>query len=56
MTHFIAVITAKPGQREVITTRFRANVPAVRAENGCIKCVVETLPTIPPPPWTAWYG
>ena len=37
MIHVIAVITAKPGQRENILTHFRANVPAVRAENGCIE-------------------
>ena len=37
MIHVIAVITAKPGQRETILTHFRANVPAVRAENGCIE-------------------
>ena len=30
MVHVIAVITAKPGQRESILTHFRANVPAVR--------------------------
>lgn len=37
MVHVIAVITAKPGQRENILTHFRANVPAVRAEKGCIE-------------------
>ncbi|MEO8143737.1 MAG: antibiotic biosynthesis monooxygenase [Betaproteobacteria bacterium] len=37
MIHVIAVITAKPGQRETILTHFRANVPAVRAEQGCIE-------------------
>ena len=37
MIHVIAVITAKPGQRESILTHFRANVPAVRAEKGCIE-------------------
>jgi quinol monooxygenase YgiN len=37
MVHVIAVITAKPGQRESILTHFRANVPAVRAEKGCIE-------------------
>jgi quinol monooxygenase YgiN len=37
MIHVIAVITAKPGQRESILTHFRANVPAVRAESGCIE-------------------
>jgi quinol monooxygenase YgiN len=37
MIHVVAVITAKPGQRESILTHFRANVPAVRAEKGCIE-------------------
>ena len=37
MVHVIAVITAKPGQRETVLTHFRANVPAVRAEKGCIE-------------------
>jgi quinol monooxygenase YgiN len=37
MIHVIAVITAKPGQRASILTHFRANVPAVRAEQGCIE-------------------
>ena len=37
MIHVIAVITAKPGRREEILRHFRANVPAVRAEQGCIE-------------------
>jgi quinol monooxygenase YgiN len=37
MIHVVAVITAKPGQRENILKEFRANVPAVRAEDGCIE-------------------
>ena len=37
MVHVIAVITAKPGQREAILTHFRANVSAVKAEKGCIE-------------------
>ena len=37
MIHVIAIITAKPGQRESILANFRANVPAVRAEKGCIE-------------------
>ena len=31
------MITAKPGQREAVLEVFRANVPAVRAEEGCIE-------------------
>ena len=37
MIHVIAVITAKPGQRAAILGHFNANVPAVRAEQGCIE-------------------
>src|SRR5262245_13293129 len=37
MIHVIAIISAKPGKREEILKHFRANVPAVRAEKGCIE-------------------
>ncbi len=37
MIHVIAVITAKPGKRAAILEAFQANVPAVRAEQGCIE-------------------
>jgi len=37
MIHVIAVITAKPGQRAALLDLFRANVPAVLAEDGCIE-------------------
>ena len=37
MIHVVAIITAKPGQREKILEAFRANIPAVRAEDGCIE-------------------
>jgi quinol monooxygenase YgiN len=37
MIHVVAIITAKPGQRDSILRAFRANVPAVRAEKGCIE-------------------
>jgi quinol monooxygenase YgiN len=37
MVHVIAVITAKPGKRTDILAHFKANVPAVRAEKGCIE-------------------
>ena len=37
MIHVIAVITAKPGKREEVLRHFHANVPAVRAETGCIE-------------------
>src|SRR4051794_17607981 len=37
MIHVIAVITAKPGMREDILREFRANMPAVHAEDGCVE-------------------
>ena len=37
MIHVVAVVTAKPGKRAEILTHFRANVPACRAEKGCIE-------------------
>jgi quinol monooxygenase YgiN len=37
MIHVVAVVTAKPGKREEILKHFRANVPAVKAEKGCIE-------------------
>jgi quinol monooxygenase YgiN len=37
MIHVLAVITAKPGLREAILREFRANMPAVHAEDGCIE-------------------
>ncbi|MCW3476179.1 putative quinol monooxygenase [Limobrevibacterium gyesilva] len=37
MIHVLAVITAKPGMRDAILTEFRANMPAVHAEEGCIE-------------------
>ncbi len=37
MIHVIAIITAKPGMRDAILKEFRANMPAVHAEKGCIE-------------------
>ena len=37
MIHVVAIITAKPGKREEILQAFRANIPAVHAEDGCIE-------------------
>ena len=42
MIHVIAIITTKPGQRDSVLEAFRANVPAVLAEKGCI----EYAPTV----------
>ena len=35
--HVLAIITAKAGMRDQILAAFRANVPAVHAEEGCIE-------------------
>jgi quinol monooxygenase YgiN len=37
MIHVVAIITAKPGQRDKILEAARANLTAVRAEDGCIE-------------------
>lgn len=34
--HVMAVIKAKPGKRSALLAAFKANVPAVHAEDGCI--------------------
>ena len=35
--HVLAVITTKPGKRDEVLANFKANVPAVHAEDGCIE-------------------
>ena len=49
MIHVIAVISAKPGKREEVLKHFRANVPAVRAEKGCIEygAAIDADPALP---------
>ncbi|MEZ5842471.1 MAG: putative quinol monooxygenase [Hyphomicrobiaceae bacterium] len=42
MIHVIAIITTKPGKRAEVLGHFRANMPAVHAEEGCI----EYFPTV----------
>ena len=42
MIHVLAIITALPGQREAVLEIFRANMPAVHAEEGCIEYVPVT--------------
>jgi quinol monooxygenase YgiN len=37
MIHVVAIITARPGQREALLQAMRANLAAVRAENGCVE-------------------
>ena len=49
MIHVVAVLTAKPGKREEVLKHFRANVPNVRAEKGCIEygAAVDADPALP---------
>src|SRR5436853_4187945 len=37
MIHVVAILTTVPGQRETVLAAFRANMPAVHAEQGCIE-------------------
>ena len=37
MIHVVAIITTKAGQRDNVLKEFRANMPAVHAEDGCIE-------------------
>ena len=37
MIHVLAMITAKPGRRDAVLEIFRANMPAVHAEKGCLE-------------------
>ena len=49
MIHVIAVLTTKPGKRDEVLKHFRANIPAVLAEKGCIEyaAAVDTDPALP---------
>ena len=37
MIHVVAIIVTRPGQREAVLSEFRAILPAVRAEEGCLE-------------------
>ncbi len=37
MIHVLAFITTKPGLRDQVLGHFRANMPAVHAEKGCLE-------------------
>jgi quinol monooxygenase YgiN len=37
MIRVVAIVTARPGRREELLAAFRALVPSVRAEPGCIE-------------------
>jgi quinol monooxygenase YgiN len=49
MIHVLAIITAKPGERETVLKAFQANVPNVLAEEGCIEygAVIDAEPGLP---------
>ena len=49
MIHVIAVLTTKPGKRAEVLKHFLANVPAVRAEKGCIEygAAIDADPALP---------
>ena len=49
MIHVIAVLTTQPGKRDEVLTHFRANIPAVLAEKGCIEyaAAVDADPALP---------
>ena len=42
MIHVVAIVTAQPGQRDAVLEAFRANMPHVHAEDGCIEYVPVT--------------
>jgi quinol monooxygenase YgiN len=39
VVHVIALITTAPGKRSEVLAHFKANIPAVHAESGCIEYV-----------------
>jgi quinol monooxygenase YgiN len=53
--HVLAIITTKPGQREAVLAMFKANVPAVLAEDGCI-AYEETIDTESAGPMQTAFG
>jgi quinol monooxygenase YgiN len=55
MIHVVAVLTAKPGKRDAVLKEFRANVPNVRAEKGCIEYGA-AVDADPGPSFAAKYG
>ncbi len=39
MIHVVAMLTTQPGKRGEVLKAFRANMPAVHAEEGCIEYI-----------------
>jgi quinol monooxygenase YgiN len=48
MIHVIAIVTTKPGQRDSVLQIFRANVPNVLAEQGCMEyeATIDSAPVL----------
>jgi len=55
MIHVVAIITAKSGQRDAVLAQFRAILPAVLAEEGCIE-YGPAVDAEPVPPFQAKLG
>jgi quinol monooxygenase YgiN len=55
MIHVIAILTTKPGMRDEVLKHFRANIPAVLAEKGCIE-YAPAVDAESAPPIQAKYG
>jgi len=53
--HVVAIITAKSGQRGAVLVQFRAIIPAVLAEEGCIE-YGPAVDAEPGPPFQAKLG
>jgi quinol monooxygenase YgiN len=48
MIHVLAIITTKPGLRDTVLEAFLANVPNVKAEQGCIEyeAAIDSAPAL----------
>ena len=55
MIHVVAVLTTKPGMRAEVLKHFKANVPNVHAEKGCIEYGA-AVDEGNAPPWAAKHG
>jgi quinol monooxygenase YgiN len=55
MIHVVAVLTTKPGLRAEVLRHFKANVPNVHAEKGCIEYGA-AVDDAAAPPWAAKHG
>jgi len=50
MVHVIASVRVKPGKRQELLDLFKANLPKVRAEKGCVRYIptVDVATGLPP--------